>query len=109
MAEEDRRAGRLGPCPVCGRPMVAGASVDRHHFLPKSRGGREREWVHRICHRKIHSLFTEAELERNYALPERLRAHPEMARFISWVARKPAEFWAPTFTATSKAGGRRRR
>lgn len=89
--------------------MVAGASVDRHPFLPKSRGGREWEWVHRICHRKIHSLFTEAELERDYADPVRLRAHPEMARFISWVAHRPPEFRAPTFTATSKAGGRRRR
>ena len=84
MAEAD-----LGECPICGRPMLPGASVDRHHFVPRSEGGRETSWVHRICHRKLHSLFTEREL----------------ARFIRWVERKHPEFRART--ATAKARRRR--
>jgi hypothetical protein len=83
--------------------MVAGPSVNRHHFVPRSRGGRETEYVHRICHRKIHSLWTEAELARDYASPEAIRAHPDMQAFIRWIARKPPEFWARTHESRRKA------
>jgi hypothetical protein len=26
---------------------------DAHHLVPKSRGGTETVWLHRICHRQI--------------------------------------------------------
>jgi hypothetical protein len=64
--------------------------------MPKREGGREKRWVHRICHRKVHSLFSERELAQHYATPEALRAHPEMARFIRWLQGKHPEFWART-------------
>lgn len=38
----------LGPCPLCGRPMIAGPSVDRHHWVPKSEGGRAHPEVRRF-------------------------------------------------------------
>lgn len=95
----------LGLCPICGRPMIAGSSVNEHHFVPKSRKGREKRPLHRICHRKIHSLFTEKELEVTYNTPESLVAHPEMAKFIAWVAKKPPEFYDGS--VTSRAKGRR--
>jgi hypothetical protein len=97
----------LGPCPICGRPMIAGPSVDRHHFMPKSEGGRETHHVHRICHRKVHSLFTEGELARGYGTPEAVRAHPEMQAFLRWIACKDPEFYSRTATARRKAGRRR--
>ena len=86
----------LGPCPICGRPMIAGPSVDRHHFLPRVEGGRQSAPVHRICHRKLHTLWSERELARLYRTPEAIRAHPEIRRFVAWLRRKPPEFWAPT-------------
>lgn len=95
----------LGPCPICGRAMVRGPSVDRHHFLPRSEGGREARPVHRICHRKLHSLFTERELATSYATPEAVRANPEIARFVRWLDGKHPEFWTRTAEARSK--GRR--
>ncbi|GAA0595230.1 hypothetical protein GCM10009099_35770 [Caenispirillum bisanense] len=82
----------LGPCPLCGRPMVEGPSLDRHHWVPRSEGGREQSLLHRICHRKIHSVLDERSLARAYATPDALRSHPEIARFLRWVARKPPEF-----------------
>lgn len=82
----------IGPCPLCGRPMVAGPSLDRHHWVPRSEGGREQILMHRICHRKIHSVFTERELATTYSSPEALRAHPEIARFLKWVRKKPPEY-----------------
>jgi hypothetical protein len=96
----------LGPCPICGRPMIEGPSVDRHHFVPRSEGGREAVPVHRVCHRKLHSLWTERELALLFSTPEAVHAHPEMQRFIRWLQRKPPEFWVRTEEARSK--GRRR-
>lgn len=72
--------------------MVAGASVDEHHLVPRSEGGVVKEKVHRICHRKIHATFSEKELARHFPTWEALRAHPSIADFIRWVANKPPEF-----------------
>ena len=69
--------------------MIEGPSVDRHHFVPRSEGGREAVPVHRVCHRKLHSLWTERELAQLFSTPEAIRAHPEMQRFIRWLQRKP--------------------
>ena len=79
-------------CPICGRPMVAGSSVDRHHWVPRTFGGREWGWLHQICHRKIHALFSENELARRYNTAGEIRGHPEMKKFVSWVKRRPPEF-----------------
>ena len=84
--------------------MRPGRSVDRHHFIPRSRGGRETEFVHRVCHRKLHSLFTEKQLEREFATPEAIHADPDMAAFIRWVRRKPPEFYDNSRTARRKRG-----
>ena len=84
--------GSLGPCPVCGREMLDGPSVDRHHWVPKSEGGRASEFLHVVCHRMIHRVFDERELAADYADPEAVRAHPEIERFVKWVRRKPADY-----------------
>ena len=88
--------------------MRAGPSVDHHHFVPRSEGGRASAWVHRVCHRKVHSLFTERELAKEFATPEAIRAHPEMQTFLRWVARKHPEFYSRTATSHRKVGRRQR-
>lgn len=93
-----------GPCPLCGRPLVPGATVDEHHLVPRSQGGVAKEPVHRICHRKIHATFTEKELARHFHTWSALREHPAIADFIAWVANKPPEF----YRRNAVAGGRRR-
>lgn len=82
-------------CALCERPL--GRRIEWHHWVPKSRGGRETAALHPICHRVIHASIPNAELARSYAAPEALRAHPDVARFLAWVAGKPADFHAPTF------------
>ena len=82
-------------CPLCERPIPE-AQKDAHHLVPKSRGGRRTAYLHRICHRQIHALFTEAELARQYHHVEALLAHPEMARFVAWVRTKPEAFYERT-------------
>jgi hypothetical protein len=81
-------------CWLCDRPL--GRRVEWHHPLPKSRGGREVAPLHPICHRTIHATLTNAELARAYTDPQALRAQPDIARFLLWVAARPPDFHAPT-------------
>jgi hypothetical protein len=83
-------------CPLCGRPMNAGDIVDEHHLIPKSKGGREKFLVHKLCHKTIHATLTETQLARTYHTWEALRAQPEIARFIAWVQNKPTALMVRT-------------
>jgi hypothetical protein len=38
-------------CPLGGRVLEPGASVDEHHLVPKSKGGKTKSLIHRICRR----------------------------------------------------------
>jgi len=80
------------PCWLCGRPL--GRRIEQHHPVPKSRGGRITVAVHPVCHRSLHAIFSNAELER--LSPDGLRARPELQRFLAWIATKPPDFHAPT-------------
>jgi hypothetical protein len=72
--------------------MIAGPTVDRHHWVPKSKGGRVSERLHTVCHRMIHRVLSEKELASAYADPEAVRAHPDIRRFVAWVRRQPPEY-----------------
>lgn len=99
--QDERRSIRLTAMPpepihcwLCDRPL--GRRVEWHHPVPKSRGGRATVPVHPICHRTIHATFSNAELARLGEEGEVLRTAPAIARFVSWVSRKPPDFHAPT-------------
>ena len=79
-------------CWLCARPL--GQRVEYHHPVPKSRGGRETVPIHPICHRTLHQTLTNKELEL-LSLNE-LRAQPDIARFLAWIANKDPDFHAPT-------------
>lgn len=79
-------------CPLCLRVMVDGPSVDEHHLVPRSQGGKDKYRIHKICHQKIHQVLTEKELARRYATWSLLREHPEIAVFVHWVKKRPPEF-----------------
>lgn len=82
-------------CPLCERPIPP-SQRDAHHLVPKSRGGVQTAWLHRICHRQIHALLSETELAREYSHVDALRQHPDLARFLAWVRRKPDDFFERT-------------
>jgi hypothetical protein len=82
-------------CPLCNR-LIPADQRDEHHLIPKSRGGRQTQALHRICHRQIHALFDEAELEKSYSTVEALLEHPQMDRFVKWVRKKPPGFYDGT-------------
>ena len=78
-------------CPLCAR-KIPPSQRDAHHLVPKSKGGRHTEYLHRICHRQIHALFTEAELARQFNSVDALLAHTDIVIFVAWVKTKPDAF-----------------
>ena len=92
-------------CPLCLRPIPPDAKQSLHHLTPKLKGGKGGPVVllHQICHNEIQATLTEAELARDYATPEALRVHPRLAKFVSWVAKRPPAFHSKT------PGSRRKR
>ncbi|MFC7047729.1 HNH endonuclease [Emcibacter nanhaiensis] len=81
-------------CLLCHRPL--GRRVEKHHLVPKSLGGREVVLLHAICHRKIHSLYSERELKHNFHSIEKLRDEAEIRSFCQWLRGKPADFYKRT-------------
>jgi hypothetical protein len=91
-----------GACPLCGRPMVTGPSLDEHHPVPRSHGGRETVTMHKICHRAIHAMLSERELAEEFLGFEALRTHPMLAQFIAWVQKRPPEYYDRTRWSKSR-------
>lgn len=79
-------------CPLCDR-NIPDDQKDEHHLVPRLKGGKVTQALHRICHRQVHALFTEAELAQHYNSAEALLEHPEVQKFVRWVRRKPDGFY----------------
>ena len=81
-------------CELCGRELEM--PFDEHHVVPKSKGGSETVLLHRICHSKIHSVFTLTELRNHYFEFDKIKEHPEIQKFIIWINKKPPSFYKRT-------------
>lgn len=89
-------------CALCGR---VGPTLTRHHLIPRAvhdrkwarrRFGRAEMqarvlWVCKPCHRHIHATLSEKQLAHDYPTREALLGHPDIARFVRWIADKPAD------------------
>ncbi len=80
-------------CPLCKRDIETKHS--EHHLIPRLKGGKNGPTVilHRVCHDKIHSLFTEQELAVLYNTIDKLLEHDEIKKFVKWVSSKPNDFY----------------
>ena len=96
-------------CPLCQRRLVSGPSTDIHHLIPKLKGGRKGPTVelHKVCHTKIHSVFTERELAKTYNTIEALLGNEEIQKFVNWVAKKDPEFYETNREISSKKNKRK--
>ena len=95
-----------GTCPLCARPL--GTRWDKHHLKPKSLGGKEVVAIHKICHNKIHSVFTERELIKYYHTIERLLENEDIQKFVKWVSKKDPDFYEKTKDSNIRKRKRRR-
>lgn len=87
-------------CPICDRPIPS-SEKDAHHLIPKSKGGKNTQYLHRICHRQIHALLSETQLAKEFNTAATLKEHPSMQKFISWVRTKPNHFYERTSKSTT--------
>ena len=103
MSSDHSDIDELHDCALCGRPIPKDVPQSRHHLVPKLKGGNNGETVllHHICHKEIYASLSEAELAHDYNTPDQLRAYPRLAKFISWVRKRPPHF-------TSRVPGKRR-
>lgn len=87
---------KLNICPICDRVLIKGSSIDEHHFIPKSKGGKPSDKItlHKVCHQKLHQTFTNKELEREYNTPEKCKEHEEIKKFIKFISKKDPEYYS---------------
>ena len=95
-------------CPICNRDMIPGKSLDDHHLIPRTFKGKETVALHKICHRKLHSVLTEREMQHYYHTVERLLEHEEIKKFIKWVKKKDPEYYSGSKETKGKKSKRRR-
>jgi hypothetical protein len=109
-----------GKCELCEREVSA---LTKHHLIPKARHANKRNkrefdrhevkhrvaWFCRPCHSHVHALFTEKTLEREFNTLESLKAHSEVAKFMSWIRTKPDGFKPNIQSSNSKRAGKAKR
>jgi len=81
-------------CELCGRDV----ELTEHHLIPKQKAqnihkinGVERQnkgYICVPCHKQVHALFDNRELKQKYNTITKLKAHPEIQKFIEWVRKK---------------------
>ena len=75
-------------CPICEKEMMPGPSVNKHHLIPKLKGGKKTLEMHKVCHGKIHSIWSENELRDVYNNAEDIRTDERMQKFIKFVRKQ---------------------
>ena len=102
-------------CELCGRELVI-TPLTRHHLVPQTRHKNKKnkrdfdrvEVKQRIamlckpCHKQIHVLISEKEMEREYNTVLKLKAHTEVKKFVEWISSKPDGFSVTSRKGTSK-------
>jgi len=82
---KDLAEGEPARCPLCERPNEHPTD---HHLVPKSKGGKVTETLCADCHRAIHAVFTNAELEKTYHTAEALLSHPTFAKTVAFLRKQ---------------------
>ena len=63
--------------------------------------------MHKICHSKIHSLWSENELRDEFYTFEAICADERIQKFVKWLSRKPPEYSKKNFMALDHKKRRR--
>ena len=78
-------------CALCERAVPSEAYLEKHHMVPRAKGGKETERVCLDCGNQVHLLFTNNELGDKYNTIEALKTDERVWRWIRWV-RKHGRF-----------------
>lgn len=94
-------------CPICDRPLTKESASD-HHLIPKTFKGKEKVTLHKICHRKLHTVFTEREMLNTYNTIESLLENEDVQTFVKWVAKKDPDYYDGSKDTNQRKSKRRR-
>ncbi len=95
------------PCPICDRPLTD-KSASEHHLIPKTFKGKETVTLHNICHRKLHTVFTEREMLNYYHTIDRLLENEDVRKFVKWVAKKDPDYYDSSKDTKQRKSKRRK-
>jgi hypothetical protein len=87
------------PCPLCTRPNLRPSD---HHIVPRCRGGKETKTICSDCHRAIHALFSNKELESTYNSVEDLLGNERFARTVKFISKQDPARRTYTIRATDQ-------
>lgn len=65
---------------------------------PRKFGGKGTVKMHKICHTKIHLVFTEKQLFEYYHTPKRLMENRDIRRFVKWIKKKDPDYTGKNLT-----------
>lgn len=94
-------------CPLCQRELGE-ILIDEHHLIPKTFKGKDTISLHKICHQKIHTVFSERELLNHFHTVERIKENDHIRKFIKWVSSKPTDFFDVSKDSAQRKSKRRR-
>jgi 5-methylcytosine-specific restriction enzyme A len=80
--------GEGGTCALCGRQV---SRLTKHHLRPREHGGTETALLCSGCHRQVHALFENRTLADQLDTLEKLRAEPQIQRYLRWARRQKGE------------------
>ncbi len=63
--------------------------VSRHHTTPKAKGGKTVEMLCEACHKQIHSLFSNKEIDTLYNSIEKLKQSEKVQKWVKWRQKHP--------------------
>ncbi len=91
-------------CSLCLR-QVPSRLITLHHLTPKQRGGKaeHRTPMCKPCHRQLHALFTNKELEQKYASIPALREAEALQPFLRWIRKQKADRVFRTIDANGRS------
>jgi hypothetical protein len=75
-------------CSLCGRLLREKCLIEKHHCTPAAKGGKDTEIVCIDCGDQIHMLFTNNELRDTYNTIEKLKAHPNVQKWVKWLRKQ---------------------
>ena len=105
-----REAPAFGRCALCHREVPA-RLITMHHLHPKSRGGKAEQRVPlcKPCHKQLHAMFSNVELEKVYPTLEALRKAPQLQPFLKWIRKQKPDRNFRTVQSKHHPDARRRK
>lgn len=67
-------------------------SNSKHHTIPKCKKGKEIVLICSPCHKQIHNILSNTELEKQYSSIEKLKENEDIQKWIKWRQKHPNVF-----------------